>query len=184
MKWDSQWHSCLWHHSPCWAAEFCQNSGLCGPQASQRYTGTPSVWVSGGAGQGWQNPCNANPGEGWLHLRLCLGSAAKCCTFLWLYWLQVSVGSELQVCSCALALLLHGLQRCHKAAWCVTAWNISHLEHCCYFPLYFFFHAHSSPWLKVRQTFNCKNKNVFSSHFSKFLPSPNPNQCITLYNTD
>lgn len=158
IKWDSQWHSVTSFSS---AAE-----GTCLPKFRSLWSsgiardrqgkgGTPSVWVSGGAG------------ESWLHFCLCLGSAAKCCTVLCLSWLQVSVGSELQVCSSALALVSQGLQRCHKAAWCVTAWNISHLEHCCHFPLYWFFHARSCPWLKIRQTFNCKNKNGFSSHFSK-----------------
>lgn len=54
----------------CWAAE-----GTCLPKFgslcssgitrdAQGKGGTPSVWVSGGAGQDWQSPYNASPGEG------------------------------------------------------------------------------------------------------------------------
>lgn len=132
---DGRWAEVTWNGTPndtalcditlqCWAAE-----GTCLPKFRSLWSsditrdtqgkgGTPRVWVRGGAGQDWQNPYNASPGEGWLHFFFCLGSAAKCCTFLWLSWLQVSVGSELQVCSSALALISQGLQRCHKVAWC------------------------------------------------------------------
>lgn len=111
-------------------------------------------------GQGWDTQClgewrcwaglaESLQCQPWGRVTPLLLVPGQCCKMLYFSMVVLapsSAGSELQVCSSALALILQGLQRCHKAAWCVTSWNISQLEHCCHFPLYFFFHSLVHIW--------------------------------------
>lgn len=180
----------MWDHSPvlgCRRHLFAKIQIFVVLRHHKRYTGQGWDTQCLGEWRCWAGLAESLQCQPWGRVTPLLLVPGQCCKMLYFSMVVLapsSAGSELQVCSSALALILQGLQRCHKAAWCVTSWNVSQLEHCCRFPLYFFFHAHSSPWLKIRQTRSTvKIKMFLVPTFPNAFPLSPPNQCITLYNT-